>query len=342
MRSPATSKVRAGRWQALYRHGDRHGHQTGGERDRRSARRVDHPEQGDNVNKGDVVQSGSDSTLGITSSTAPCSAWPRTRRWVLNEMIYDPNGRTMRPLFSWSRAPSRSSRGDRQARRHEGRYAGRDHGHSRYRGAVEIDFEVPGQAARRQAKFQVLVEPDGTTGSYILFDKTTLNPIATVNQAGTQTIINGQAPSASIGGAAIAGHAKAHLRCLCAEIHAGFESQIRYPFYRYGHPAEHLRLKFADGTPVTATAQFIVVPDKTTSTTSHGTGGIDHIPGPPTVHTFDSAFTETAGATHSAGLDTFSNKISFADINAGDCRRRARSSITSPTRTRTTKTSPRR
>ena len=38
----------------------------------------------------------------------------------------------------------------------------------------------------------MLVEPDGTTGSYILFDKTTLTPIATVNQAGTQTIINGQ------------------------------------------------------------------------------------------------------------------------------------------------------
>ena len=38
----------------------------------------------------------------------------------------------------------------------------------------------------------MLVEPDGTTGSYILFDKTTLTPIATVNRAGTQTIINGQ------------------------------------------------------------------------------------------------------------------------------------------------------
>ena len=57
---------------------------------------------------------------------------------------------------------------------------------------VEIDFEVPGQGGAPPAKFQVLVEPDGTTGSYILFDKTTLTPIATVNRAGTQTIINGQ------------------------------------------------------------------------------------------------------------------------------------------------------
>src|SRR6185437_15071690 len=34
------------------------------------------------------------------------------------------------------------------------------------------------------------VEPDGTTGSYILFDKNTLQPIAIVNQAGQQININ--------------------------------------------------------------------------------------------------------------------------------------------------------
>src|SRR6202043_36618 len=55
---------------------------------------------------------------------------------------------------------------------------------------VEIDFTVPGQGAAPDAKFQVLVEPDGTTGSYILFDKTTLTPIATVNQAGQQINIS--------------------------------------------------------------------------------------------------------------------------------------------------------
>ncbi len=36
---------------------------------------------GDNVEKGDVVASGSDSTLGITFMTAPCSACRRTRAW---------------------------------------------------------------------------------------------------------------------------------------------------------------------------------------------------------------------------------------------------------------------
>src|SRR5207248_9604026 len=47
------------------------------------------------------------------------------------------------------------------------------------------------------AKFQVLVEPDGTTGSYILFDKTTLQPIAVVNQAGQQININNGVVSTS-------------------------------------------------------------------------------------------------------------------------------------------------
>jgi len=49
---------------------------------------------------------------------------------------------------------------------------------------VEIDFDVTGQGGAPAAKFQVLVEPDGTTGRYVLFDKVTLAPIATVDQAG--------------------------------------------------------------------------------------------------------------------------------------------------------------
>src|SRR6202012_3242983 len=55
---------------------------------------------------------------------------------------------------------------------------------------VEIDFSIPGANNAPNASFQVLVEPDGTTGSYILFDKTTLQPLAIVNQAGQQININ--------------------------------------------------------------------------------------------------------------------------------------------------------
>ena len=66
----------------------------------------------------------------------------------------------------------------------------------------------------------MLVEPDGTTGSYILFDKTTLTPIATVNQAGTQTIVNGQGTvNFLVVRAAVGRCAEDHHRRLLAEIH---------------------------------------------------------------------------------------------------------------------------
>ena len=91
---------------------------------------------------------------------------------------------------------------------------------------VEIDFEVPSQGGAPPAKFQVLVEPDGTTGSYILFDKTTLTPIATVNQAGTQTIINGQGTvSFHVVRATIARRAEDHHRRVFAEVHRPEQSE---------------------------------------------------------------------------------------------------------------------
>src|SRR4029078_2419724 len=55
---------------------------------------------------------------------------------------------------------------------------------------LQIDFLVPRSGASPAvvnvptAGFQVLMEPDGTTGSYVLLDKTTFEVRATVNQAG--------------------------------------------------------------------------------------------------------------------------------------------------------------
>ncbi len=108
-------------------------------------------------------------------------------------MVYDPNGSNNHRCSAWSQgtisfvAGATAKHGDMKVDTPVATMG--------IRGTavlVEIDFEVPGQGGAPPAKFQVLVEPDGTTGSYILFDKTTLKPIATVNQAGTQTIINGQ------------------------------------------------------------------------------------------------------------------------------------------------------
>ena len=149
--------------------------------------------QGDTVHKGDVVQSGSDSTLGITFIDGTVFGLASNAKMVLNEMIYDPNGSDNKSLLSLVQgtisfvAGATAKKGDMKIDTPVATMG--------IRGTavlVEIDFEVPSQGGAPPAKFQVLVEPDGTTGSYILFDKTTLTPIATVNQAGTQTIINGQ------------------------------------------------------------------------------------------------------------------------------------------------------
>ena len=149
--------------------------------------------QGDNVNKGDVVQSGSDSTLGITFIDGTVFGLAPNAKMVLNEMVYDPNGSNNSSLLSLVQgtisfvAGATAKHGDMKVDTPVATMG--------IRGTavlVEIDFEVQGQGSAPPAKFQVLVEPDGTTGSYILFDKTTLTPIATVNQAGTQTIISGQ------------------------------------------------------------------------------------------------------------------------------------------------------
>ena len=149
--------------------------------------------QGDNVNKGDVVQSGSDSTLGITFIDGTVFGLASNAKMVLNEMIYDPNGSDNKSLLSLVAgtisfvAGATAKKGDMKVDTPVATMG--------IRGTavlVEIDFEVPAQGGAPPAKFQVLVEPDGTTGSYILYDKTTLTQIATVNRAGTQTIINGQ------------------------------------------------------------------------------------------------------------------------------------------------------
>ena len=85
---------------------------------------------------------------------------------------------------------------------------------------VEIDFVVPGQGGAPPARFQVLVEPDGTTGSYILFDKTTLDADCDRqpgrNADHRQRPGHGQFPLVR---AAVGRRAEDHHRRLFAEVH---------------------------------------------------------------------------------------------------------------------------
>ena len=145
---------------------------------------------GDNVEKGDVVASGSDSTLGITFIDGTVFGLSSNARMVLNEMVYDPNGSNNSSLLSLVAGTITFVAGE--TAKHGDMKVDTPVATMGIRGTavlVEIDFTVPGQGTP-DAKFQVLVEPDGTTGSYILFDKTTLTPLAVVDHAGLQINIS--------------------------------------------------------------------------------------------------------------------------------------------------------
>ncbi len=148
---------------------------------------------GDNVEKGDVVQSGSDSTLGITFIDGTVFGLSSNARMVLNEMVYDPNGSNNSSLLSLVAGTITFVAGE--TAKHGDMKVDTPVATMGIRGTavlVEIDFSVPGTTP--DAKFQVLVEPDGTTGSYILFDKVTLTPLAVVDKPNIQiNVSNGLA-----------------------------------------------------------------------------------------------------------------------------------------------------
>jgi VCBS repeat-containing protein len=146
---------------------------------------------GDNVEKGDVVTSGSASTLGITFIDGTVFVLSSNARMVLDDMIYDPNGSNNSSLLSLVSGTLSFVAGETAKR-----------GNMKIdtpvatmgiRGTavlVEIDFSIPGPGGTPDAKFQVLVEPDGTVGSYVLFDKLTLQPLSVVNRPGQQINIS--------------------------------------------------------------------------------------------------------------------------------------------------------
>ncbi|WP_177196033.1 VCBS domain-containing protein [Bradyrhizobium sp. OK095] len=149
---------------------------------------------GDNVEKGDVVSTGGDSTLGITFIDGTVFGLSSNARMVLNEMVYDPNGSNNSSLLSLVAGTITFVAGE--TAKHGDMKIDTPVATMGIRGTAvlnQINFVVPagGGDPQPQVSFQVLVEPNGTTGSYILFDKVTLLPIATVNQAGQMIQISG-------------------------------------------------------------------------------------------------------------------------------------------------------
>jgi VCBS repeat-containing protein len=155
---------------------------------------------GDNVHKGDVVQSGSNSSLGITFIDGTVFGLASNARMVLNDMVYDPNGSSNSSFLTLVQGTITFVAG--QTAKHGDMKVDTPVATMGIRGTaclVEVGFDVPvfdpstSVALSIPVKFQVLQEADGSVGSYFLFAKTDLtysNPIVTINRAGEVTALN--------------------------------------------------------------------------------------------------------------------------------------------------------
>ncbi|WP_407157926.1 VCBS domain-containing protein [Bradyrhizobium sp. STM 3557] len=281
--------------------------------------------QGDNVEKGDVVQSGSDSTLGITFVDGTVFGLSSNARMVLNEMVYDANGSNNSTLFSLVAGTISFVAG--QTAKHGDMKIDTPVATMGIRGTavlVQIDFDVSGQGGTPGAKFQVLVEPDGRTGSYVLLDKTTLQPLALVDQAGQQiSIQNGVISQTDT--------------TLPPDVQKLINDVFTLKFTDNTNPKSNTHftdvgvlettpLKFADG-GVTPAATFLVSNTPNSLPTIGPTDAPFHIPGPPSAVVLDASsqpsthftLTERVGKTGDAiDADVVSGKISYADVNGGD------------------------
>ena len=285
---------------------------------------------GDNVEKGDVVSTGGDSTLGITFIDGTVFGLSSNARMVLNEMVYDPNGSNNSSLLSLVAGTITFVAGE--TAKHGDMKIDTPVATMGIRGTAvltQINFIVPagGGDPQPQANFQVLVEPNGTTGSYILFDKITLLPIATVNQAGQVIQISGG--NVSIGNALLS----PEVRKLITDVFTlkftdnNTNTKLTTNFTDTITPTnDGLVIKTAAGSVAIPTFVNInqqsgppVLPgDKTTAGS--------RIPGPPEARSLDLsgnvktafALTEQPGTTGGDTPDQVSGRITFLDFNQGD------------------------
>ncbi|MBR0877306.1 hypothetical protein ACVMGC_005067 [Bradyrhizobium barranii subsp. barranii] len=284
---------------------------------------------GDNVEKGDVVSTGADSTLGITFIDGTVFGLSSNARMVLNEMVYDPNGSSNSSLLSLVAGTITFVAGE--TAKHGDMKIDTPVATMGIRGTAvltQINFVVPagGGDPQPQASFQVLVEPNGTTGSYILFDKVTLLPIATVNQAGQMIQISGGNVSITNG-------------LLSPDVQKLITDVFTLKFTD-NNTNTKLTTNFtdtitqtSDGLVIKTTAGYIATavftnlnPQGTQGSGDH-TAPFNRYPGKPLSQSLDLngnvktafALTERAGTTgDTTHSDTISGRITFVDQNLGD------------------------
>ena len=284
---------------------------------------------GDNVEKGDVVESGSNSSVGITFIDGTVFGLLSNARMVLNEMVYDANGSNNSTLFNLVAGTITFVAG--QTAKHGDMKIDTPVATMGIRGTavlVQIDFTVPGQTAAPNASFQVLVEPDGTTGSYVLFDKTTLQPVATVNQAGVQTnIANGVISQSN---APLSPDIQKLIQDVFSQKFTdNSNTKHTSPGNDTLNPLDQgLIIKTADGAAALPTFLVLKGPGDSATTTNSTAPGLllFHIAEPPTAIVLNQlsqvttsfATAELLGRTGDVTIDSVGGIVRFTDINAVD------------------------
>ncbi|WJR77825.1 Ig-like domain-containing protein [Bradyrhizobium sp. NP1] len=281
---------------------------------------------GDNVEKGDIVQTNADSSVGITFIDGTVFGLSSNARMVLNEMVYDPNGSGNSTLFSLVSGTISFVAGE--TAKHGDMKIDTPVATMGIRGTavlVQIDFDVStsvnGAPATPTASFQVLVEPDGTTGNYVLLDKLTLQPIATVNAAGTEVkIING---IVSTGLASLTPDAQKLITDVFQQKFADLTNPVTKTASttsgsstppdttHTGNPQSK------DGSTTTTTTTTTTV-KSTTTPQGAPTDPNARDPVAPDATAIGGTTTELTLTTASSTPDTASGSVSYADPNAGD------------------------
>jgi len=275
--------------------------------------------QGDNIDKGDVLQSGADSTLGVTVIDGTVFGLSSNARMVVNEMVYDPNGSNNSSLLSLVAGTISFVAGE--TAKHGDMKVDTPVATMGIRGTavlVEIDFDVPGQNGAPSADFQVLVEPDGTTGSYILFDKNTLAPLATVNTAGTLTKISQGVVTFQAGTPLTPDQQKLIIDLFTTKF--GDANPKLFQHFTDAVVPQSLAPVYLPGGAVATPIILAAIPTVTAAASATGgtPSGPQHAPGAPLIATFSQGFSETPGVTGSQTPHTVSSIINFNDPNSGD------------------------
>jgi VCBS repeat-containing protein len=140
---------------------------------------------GDAVQKGDVVQTGSDSSIAMTLIDGSAFGMTSNARMVLNEMVYDPSGSSNSSFISLVQGTVTFVAGQ-----------------TAKNGNMRVETPVATMGIRGTAVAVKIysetgvvetvlgIEPDGHTGGFAYYDNTTGELLGTVTQAGRVTIIS--------------------------------------------------------------------------------------------------------------------------------------------------------